>query len=148
MLKILQKICAKTVEKIFKKYPNLVLDGELLIGNKYQQKDLRGVLKKIYLNKSNFDKINTITYNIFDIIERDNLNETFSNRWKLSSKIKSKLINIVPTEIIQCQLTILTNNSSSLASNGYVGYEVIDNQNIKIYCVTGAPAVSILALGH
>ena len=115
------------LEKIFKKYPNLVLDGELLIGKKYQQKDLRGVLKKIYLNKSNFDKINTITYNIFDIIERDNLNETFSNRWKLSSKIKSKLINIVPTEIIQSKDEV-DNKFNKFIQSGYEG-AIIRNGN-------------------
>jgi len=89
------------LENIFKKYPDLVLDGELLIDPTYEQKDLRGVLKKIYLNKNNNKKIKTITYNIFDVISRNNLDETFENRWKLANKLTSKNIKIVPTIVVK-----------------------------------------------
>jgi len=89
------------LEDIFIKYPDLVLDGELLIDPKYEQKDLRGVLKKLYLNNSNQNKLKTITYNIFDVISRNNLDETFQNRWKLAQKLQSKNIKIVPTSIIK-----------------------------------------------
>lgn len=115
------------LEKIFNKYPNIVLDGELLINKPYQQKELRGILKKKYINTPNLNKINSITYHIFDIINRNNLEETFSNRWKLSKKIKSKLINIVPTEIIQSK-TDIPNKFNKFIQSGYEG-AIIRNPN-------------------
>lgn len=117
------------LENIFKKYPDLVLDGELLIDPKYEQKDLRGVLKKLYLNDSNRDKLKTITYNIFDIISRNNLDETFENRWKLGKKLTSKHIKIVPTIIVKSKEQV-NEKFNNLIKEGFEG-AIIRNKNGK-----------------
>jgi ATP-dependent DNA ligase len=135
----------KELKTIFDKYPDLVLDGELLIGDKYEQKDLRGVLKKKYIDNSNIQKMKTINYNIFDVIERNNLEETFENRWKLAKKLQTKNIKIVPTSIIHNKKEIDT-NFNKFISEGYegaiirngkgkyrMGKQSQDLQKIKLY---------------
>lgn len=53
-----------------------------------------------------------------------------------------------PNAISTVFLSISTANSSTLGSNGYVGYQIINNQQIVVYSVVGAPAVSALAIGY
>lgn len=117
------------LNKIFKNHPDIVLDGELLIDPEYHQKDLRGLLKKIYLDKSDKNKLNTITYNIFDVISRKNMDETFHNRWKLAKKLQSKNIKIVPTITIKSQKEI-DDKFNQLITSGFEG-AIIRNKNGK-----------------
>lgn len=53
-----------------------------------------------------------------------------------------------PNAILQCQLTVLTSSSESLASNGFVGYQIINKQTIRAFSVIGSPAVSVLGIGY
>lgn len=117
------------LKAIFQEYPDLVLDGELLIDPKYEQKELRGVLKKKYLNEENHKKMKTINYNIFDVISRNNLDEIFSNRWKLANKIIKKNINIVPTIIVKSKEEV-NKKFNELINKGFEG-AIIRNGNGK-----------------
>ena len=117
------------LEKIFKKYPDIVLDGELLIAAPYQQKELRGILSKKYLDNSNTNKINKITYNIFDLIERNNMDATFQSRWKLAEKIAKEYndINLVPTYIVENKKDV-NKMFNQMIELGYEG-AIIRNMN-------------------
>lgn len=110
------------LEKIFKNYPDIVLDGELLISGPYQQKELRGILSKKYLDDSNQNKISKITYNIFDLIEKNNLDATFQSRWALAEKITNEYndINLVPTYIINNKKDVNT-LFNQMIEKGYEG---------------------------
>ena len=115
------------LEKIFQKYPNIILDGELLIAN--QQKELRGLLSKKYLNQNNHIKIQKISYNIFDLIEKNNPNSIFKSRWELATKITKECnnINIVPTFTVNSKKEVNT-LFNELIEQGYEG-AVIRNMN-------------------
>ena len=117
------------LQKIFHKYPNITLDGELLIQKPLQQKELRGLLSKKYLDESNLQKINKISYNIFDLINNNNPNETFKSRWELAQKIAKEYndINLVPTYIINSKNEV-NQLFNELIEKGFEG-AVIRNMN-------------------
>ena len=137
----------KHLEAIFKKYPNIVLDGELLIGEPYKQSELRGILAKKYLEKENQNKIDKITYNIFDLVEMDKLDEPFNKRWELAEKIAKQYndIRLVPTYIVQNKSDI-KQMFTKMVELGYegaiirnfktlyrLGKQSMDVQKIKLY---------------
>lgn len=53
-----------------------------------------------------------------------------------------------PNAVLAVFTAISTNNASDLSNNGYVGYHIDNNQQITVYSVNGAPAVSVLAIGY
>jgi len=135
------------LEMILAEHPDLVLDGELLINKEYQQKDLRGVLAKKYLDDEDEKKIGTITYNVFDIVERGKMDASFEERWKLAEKIakKYKEVQVVPTVEVKSKEEV-NKNFNELVERGFegaiirnkegryrMGKQSQDVQKIKLY---------------
>lgn len=109
------------LETIFQKYPNIVLDGELTLPN---QKELCGIL-----SRKNTTENKDIKYHIFDVIDRNNMQSTFQNRWKIAEKIAEKYnnINIVPTIIVNNKNEI-NNYFNEMVEKGFEG-AIIRNMN-------------------
>jgi len=137
------------LELIFAQNPDLVLDGELMIHKDYQQKELRGLLAKKYLEPEDEEKLKTISYNVFDVVERNNLDMTFVDRWREAEKIakKWKEINIVPTKEVKSKEEV-NKNFNDLVELGFegaiirnkdgiyrMGKQSQDVQKIKLYFV-------------
>ena len=53
-----------------------------------------------------------------------------------------------PNAISAVFVSIATADSATLASNGYCGYQIVTNQQIRVYSVVGVPAVSVMAIGY
>jgi ATP-dependent DNA ligase len=97
----LEKI-KKELIKIFDKNPNIVLDGELIAEDMDIYK-LKSLLSRKELTKSEEEEISQITYNIFDLIEINDLNLTFDTRYmKLKSIVVGcNLVKLTPTFIVK-----------------------------------------------
>jgi len=117
------------LKNLFAKHPDIVLDGELLISKEYEQKDLRGVLSKKFLDSENKKKIDSITYNIFDTIERKNMNAPFSERWNLAEKLAKDKIKVVPTLIVKTKNEV-NKNFNELVEKGFEGAIIRNSSGI------------------
>jgi len=53
-----------------------------------------------------------------------------------------------PNAINTVFISISTADSVTLAGNGYCGYQILNNQQVKIFSVNGTPAVSVMAIGY
>ena len=92
----------KELEKIFEDYSNIVLDGEL-IGDGIDIHKLKSLLSRKELTNIEKKEIEKLTYNIFDLIEINNLEISFHNRLELLKKIVKnyKYIRLTPTYIVK-----------------------------------------------
>jgi DNA ligase-1 len=71
------------LQNIFKKYPDIVLDGELYTFQ-IPFEELAGLIKKKKITNSDKEKLSIIHYNIYDVIDE---NESFDNRLEILKNI-------------------------------------------------------------
>jgi len=85
-----------------------ILDGELFTKN-LEFGEISGLVRKEILDKDDSEKIKKIQYHVYDIININNMNQGFNERFQiLNNFIKNnKIINIVKTEICDSHSSIL-----------------------------------------
>ena len=78
---------------------NIVLDGELFSDELHFQ-TVVGLVKRKKIKEEDLENLRKIKFNVFDLINLNDLEMTFSERWKLLDKIvkkdQSKMLKIVP----------------------------------------------------
>jgi len=99
----------KEIEYILKKHPNYVFDGEL-IGQSLTLHNLKSILSRKTLNKNDEKLLEKISYNIFDLIDMNNINLTFHQRLIiLKNLVKDcKYVRMTPTYVVQNKKEINT----------------------------------------
>ena len=89
------------LQNIFKKYPDIVLDGELYTFE-IPFEELAGLIKKKKITNSDKEKLSIISYNIYDVINEE---ETFDDRLtKLKNLFKSaKHKKLLLVDTLECK---------------------------------------------
>jgi ATP-dependent DNA ligase len=118
------------LEPMFKKYPHLILDGELYT-TQIPFEELAGLIKKKKLTDSDKDRLKVVEYHIYDII---NEKETFEERSHTIDHLFQKEFVFIGSPLKQVVTTLVSDLSSfkqKFTEFVYEGYEGIMLRNIE-----------------
>lgn len=111
--------------------PNIYLDGELYLEDDHVN-ILRGILSSKKLDKEKMDRVKDIKYYVFDMLDLNNLDMTYEERYKILEKIfKNKFIHIklTPTTIVKNEIDI-EKAFSKYVKQGYEGIIVRNKKGV------------------
>jgi ATP-dependent DNA ligase len=115
---------------VFKKYPNLILDGELYTTD-IPFEELAGLIKKKKLTDSDKERLKAVEYHIYDIISEK---ETFEERYQIIDHLFQKEFIFIGSPIKKVFTTLVSDVPSfhhKFTEFVYEGYEGIMLRNVE-----------------
>ncbi len=118
------------LQPVFKKYPNLILDGELYT-TEIPFEELAGLIKKKKLSDLDKERLKVVEYHIYDVVDQK---ETFEERYNMIEQLFQKEFIFIGSPIKKVFTTLVNDISSfkhKFTEFVYEGYEGIMLRNVE-----------------